>query len=103
MVASVSRSVAGVSGEAETSRRWVSPGVRSTCTVSSVAEDTGLVPEPVRPAPAPARPEPTTSVGAPLASTEDSASPLARVPPSRRSSVDAGESGTRSATCFTAL
>ncbi len=90
MVEAETRSVAGVWGEAETSMPWVSPAVRSVCAVSSAAADTVLLPES------------TTSVGAELASTEDAASPLAPVPPSRRSKLDAEESGTRSATCFTA-
>ncbi len=73
MVAAETRSVAGVSGDAETSKRWVSSAVSSSCAVSSVAADTGLVPEPgAPPALLPlAPPEPTTSVGAELASTED--------------------------------
>ncbi len=91
MVEAETRSVAGVSGEAVTSMRWVSPAVRSVCAVSAAA-----APDPVP------LPEPTTSVGAELASTEDAASPFAPVPPNRRSKLDAEESGTRSATCFTA-
>ncbi len=91
MVVAERRSVSGVSGgesvpvpgEEVTSRASVcSAPDASISTVSSVAAVAAPAPDP--------------------ASTDDAPAPLAPVPPSRRSNVAAGASGTRSATCLTA-
>jgi hypothetical protein len=88
-VAAFSRSVAGAPAMADTSRRSVSPVAASVDSMAAARSS--------------ALPEPDVvgiaSVGADSAPTVAFWSPLALVPPSRRSRV---ESGARTTTCFTA-